>query len=177
MSLELSQLAGLSIFYLSLLFGAAWLTDKGWIPRSVTSHPLVYVLSLGVYTSAWAFYGAVGIAHEFGFVFLAYYLGICGAFLLAPVLLSPLLRITRDYQLSSLADLFAFRFRSSLAGTLTTVIMLFALLPLVAMQIQAVADSIHILSNEGSQEEPGLRLLHTHHSFYYGFWYAPYFQP
>ncbi|MCL6271770.1 ATP-binding protein [Sansalvadorimonas sp. 2012CJ34-2] len=153
MSLELSQIATLSILYLSLLFCAAWLTDKGWIPRSITRHPLVYVLSLGVYTSAWAFYGAVGIAHEYGFVFLAYYLGICGAFLLAPVLLSPLLRITREYQLSSLADLFAFRFRSSMAGTLTTVIMLFALLPLVAMQIQAVADSIHILSNEGSQEE------------------------
>ncbi len=153
MSLELSYLASFSVAYLLLLFGAAWLTDKGWIPRSVTSHPLVYIFSLGVYTSAWAFYGAVGMAHKYGFVFLAYYLGICGTFLLAPVLLSPLLRITRDYQLSSLADLFAFRFRSSWAGTLTTIIMLLALLPLVAMQIQAVADSIHILSGESSQEE------------------------
>ena len=33
-----------------------------------------------------------------------------GAFLLAPVLLYPILKITRTYQLSSLADLFAFRF-------------------------------------------------------------------
>ncbi|WP_281648109.1 sensor histidine kinase [Parendozoicomonas sp. Alg238-R29] len=153
MTLELSQLATFSVVYLSLLFGAAWLTDQGWIPRRITSHPLVYTLALGVYTSAWAFYGAVGMAHQYGFVFLAYYLGICGAFLLAPVLLAPLLRITRDYQLSSLADLFAFRFRSSFAGTLTTTIMLLAMLPLVAMQIQAVADSVHIIAREGSQEE------------------------
>ncbi len=153
MILELGQLASFTIGYLLLLFGAAWLTDQGWIPRSVTSHPLVYTLSLGVYTSAWAFYGAVGIAHNFGFVFLAYYLGICGAFLLAPVLLAPLLRVTRDYQLCSLADLFAFRFRSSAAGALTTVLMLLAMLPLIAMQIQAVADSVHIITREGSQEE------------------------
>ncbi|MTI13633.1 sensor histidine kinase [Sansalvadorimonas verongulae] len=153
MTLELSQLATYSIVYLSLLFGAAWLTDQGWIPRRITSHPLVYTLALGVYTSAWAFYGTVGIAHQYGFVFLAYYLGICGAFMLAPVLLSPLLRITRDYQLTSLADLFAFRFRSASAGTITAIIMLLAMLPMVAMQIQAVADSVHILTREGSQEE------------------------
>ena len=153
MTLELSQLATFGVVYLSLLFGAAWMTDQGWIPRRITSHPLVYVLSLGVYTSAWAFYGAVGIAHQYGFVFLAYYLGICGAFLLAPVLLAPLLRITRDYQLTSLADLFAFRFRSASAGTLTAIVMLLAMLPLVAMQIQAVADSVHIIAREGQQEE------------------------
>ncbi|CAM3465040.1 ATP-binding protein [Parendozoicomonas haliclonae] len=153
MTLELSELATYGIAYLSLLFGAAWLTDQGWIPRKITSHPLVYTLALGVYASAWAFYGAVGMAHQYGFVFLAYYLGICGAFLLAPVLLSPILRITRDYQLGSLADLFAFRFRSSAAGALTTFMMLLAMLPLVAMQIQAVADSIHILAREGSPEQ------------------------
>ena len=153
MTLELSELALYGIAYLSLLFGAAWLTDQGLIPRRITSHPLVYTLSLGVYTSAWAFYGAVGMAHQYGFVFLAYYLGISGAFLLAPVLLSPILRVTRDYQLGSLADLFAFRFRSSAAGALTTSMMLLAMLPLVAMQIQAVADSIHILVREGSPEQ------------------------
>ncbi len=50
--------------------------------------------------------------------FLSSYLGVSGAFLLAPVLLYPILKITRTYQLSSLADLFAFRFRSTWAGAL-----------------------------------------------------------
>ncbi|MGA3828264.1 hypothetical protein, partial [Pseudomonas chlororaphis] len=58
---------------------------------------------------------------------------------------------TRTYQLSSLADLFAFRFRSTWAGALTTVIMLVGVLPLLALQIQAVADSIGILTREPVQ--------------------------
>jgi PAS domain S-box-containing protein len=73
---------------------------------------------------------------------------VSGAFLLAPVLLYPILKITRTYQLSSLADLFAFRFRSTWAGALTTVIMLIGVLPLLALQIQAVADTIGILTHE-----------------------------
>ncbi|EQM69423.1 ATPase [Aquipseudomonas alcaligenes OT 69] len=109
---------------------------------------MTYTLSLGVYASAWAFYGTVGLAYQYGYGFLASYLGISGAFLLAPVLLYPILRITRTYQLSSLADLFAFRFRSTWAGALTTLFMLVGVLPLLALQIQAVADSIGILTRE-----------------------------
>lgn len=111
----------------------------------------MYTLSLGVYASAWAFYGTVGLAYQYGYGFLTYYLGICGAFLLAPVLLNQILRITRTYQLSSLADLFAFRFRSTWAGTLTTLFMLIGVLPLLALQIQAVADSVQILTRDPTQ--------------------------
>ncbi len=151
-SFELSQLILISAGYLLLLFGVAWISEKGLIPRQVIRHPLVYTLSLGVYASAWAFYGTVGLAYQYGFGFLASYLGVTGAFLLAPVLLYPILRITRTYQLSSLADLFAFRFRSTWAGVLTTLFMLVGLLPLLALQIQAVADSIGILTREPLQD-------------------------
>lgn len=101
-----------------------------------------------MYASARAFYGSVGTAYQYGYGFLACYLGVSGAFLLAPVLLYPILKITRTYQLSSLADLLAFRFRSTWAGALTTIIMLIGVLPLLALQIQAVADSISILTGE-----------------------------
>lgn len=150
-SFDLSQLILISATYLLLLFGVAWISEKGLIPRWIIRHPLTYTLSLGVYASAWAFYGTVGLAYQYGFGFLASYLGITGAFLLAPVLLYPILRITRTYQLSSLADLFAFRFRSSWAGALTTLFMLIGVLPLLALQIQAVADSIGILTREPLQ--------------------------
>ncbi|MWV16500.1 PAS domain-containing protein [Pseudomonas sp. L-22-4S-12] len=150
-SFDLSQLILISATYLLLLFGVAWVSEKGLIPRWIIRHPLTYTLSLGVYASAWAFYGTVGLAYQYGFGFLASYLGITGAFLLAPVLLYPILRITRTYQLSSLADLFAFRFRSSWAGALTTLFMLIGVLPLLALQIQAVADSIGILTREPLQ--------------------------
>ena len=155
-SFELSHLLLISILYLLTLFGVAWVTEKGLLPRALLHHPAVYTLSLGVYASAWAFYGTVGLAYQYGYGFLTYYLGICGAFLLAPVLLSPILRITRTYQLSSLADLFAFRFRSTLAGTLTTLFMLIGVLPLLALQIQAVADSVQILTQESGQDSVAL---------------------
>lgn len=132
-SFSLTQLILISVAYLSTLFGIAWITERGYVPRRLVRHPLVYTLSLGVYASAWAFYGTVGLAYQYGYGFLAIYLGISGAFLLAPVLLYPILRVTRAYQLSSLADLFAFRFRSTWAGALTTLFMLIGVLPMLAL--------------------------------------------
>ena len=155
-SFSLSQLILISAAYLLVLFGVAWASEHGLIPRAIIRHPLTYTLSLGVYASAWAFYGTVGLAYQYGYGFLASYLGVSGAFLLAPVLLYPILRITRTYQLSSLADLFAFRFRSTWAGALTTVFMLIGVLPLLALQFQAVADSIGILTREPVQERVAL---------------------
>ncbi|RRJ82248.1 sensor histidine kinase [Aestuariirhabdus litorea] len=152
MSFELSTLLLVTLGYLACLFLAAWVTERGLIPSRLVRHPLTYVLSLGVYASAWAIYGSVGFAHHYGMVFLAYYLGICGAFFLAPVLLAPILKITRTYQLGSLADLFAFRFRSSWAGTLSTALMVIAILPLLALQIQAVADAVQLLTHHRSPE-------------------------
>ena len=151
-SFSLTQLILISVAYLSTLFGIAWITERGYVPRRLVRHPLVYTLSLGVYASAWAFYGTVGLAYQYGYGFLAIYLGISGAFLLAPVLLYPILRVTRAYQLSSLADLFAFRFRSTWAGALTTLFMLIGVLPMLALQIQAVTDSISILTRDPAQE-------------------------
>lgn len=118
MSFSLTQMILISAAYLGVLFGVAWISERGMIPRAIIRHPLTYTLSLGVYASAWAFYGTVGLAYEYGYGFLSSYLGVSGAFLLAPVLLYPILKITRTYQLSSLADLFAFRFRSTWAGAL-----------------------------------------------------------
>jgi len=151
-SFNLTHLLLISAIYLLVLFGIAWLTERGGLLRSLVRHPLIYTLSLGVYASAWAFYGAVDLAYQYGYGFLAIYLGLSGAFLLAPVLLHPILRLTRTYQLASLADLFAFRFRSTWAGTLTTVFMLIAVLPLLALQIQAIADTVGIITGEPIRE-------------------------
>jgi len=148
MAYSVSDLILIAGAYLLFLFLVAWITEKGWIPARLVRHPAVYVFSLGVYASAWAIYGSVGYAHEYGYNFLAYFLGISGVFLLAPILLAPILRLTTTYQLGSLADLFAFRYRSRLAGALTTLMMVVGMLPLLSMQIKAVAESIQILTGE-----------------------------
>ncbi|MDL4862053.1 ATP-binding protein [Halomonas elongata] len=150
MSLNLPGLLALGIGYLSLLFLGALAVDRGWLPSRLVRHPVVYTLALGVYASAWAVYGSLEFASHYGFGYLAYYLGAAGAFLLAPVLLVPIQRMTRTHQLSSLADLFAFRFRSRWVGTLLTLVSLLAVLPLLALQIQTMGHAIHRLSGVGS---------------------------
>ncbi len=155
-SFSLSHLLIISALYLLLLFGIAWVTERGLIPSWVVRNPLTYTLSIGVYASAWAFYGTLGLAYQYGYGYLATYLGISGAFLLGPVLLHPILRLTRTYQLASLADLFAFRFRSTWSGSLTTLVMLIGMLPLLALQTQAVADSVGILTQAPQPERIAL---------------------
>ncbi|WP_422102843.1 ATP-binding protein [Vreelandella sp.] len=157
MNVELVGIALLGLGYLGLLFGCGMAVERGWVPVRVTRHPLVYTLALGVYASAWAIYGSVEMAGKAGFGYLAYYLGAAGAFLLAPVLLVPIQRITRTYQLSSLADLFAFRYRSRWAGTLVTLLSLLAVLPLLGIQVQTLSDAITLLT--GSRYSGAVALL------------------
>lgn len=154
MSFELPQLFFISFCYLLFLFGIAHSTEKGWIPERIINHPITYVLSLGVFTSAWAIYGVVSLAYEYGYGFLSYYLGIAATFVFAPLLLLPLLRISRTYLHSSLADILTFRFRSQWAGSLVTLFMVLAMWPLLALQIQAVSDSLHILTSHGKDFIP-----------------------
>lgn len=148
MSISLAQLLFLGIGFLSLLFLAAYVSERGLLPAKLTQHPAIYTLSLGVYASAWAIYGSVGFAHQYGFNFLAYYLGITGTFLLAPFLLAPLLRLSQAYHLTSLADLLAYRYRSQLLAALTTLLMLTAVLPLFALEIQAITGAISALNQQ-----------------------------
>ncbi|MFQ5995659.1 MAG: ATP-binding protein [Acidiferrobacterales bacterium] len=145
-----------TVAYLLLLFLIAYAAERGWIPARVTRHPATYVLSLGVYATSWTYYGSVGFAQAQGYNFLAIYLGVTVAFLLAPALLMPILRLVRDYQLTSLADLFAFRFRSQAAGMLVTLFMLAGTLPYIALQIRAVTESLQILTQEATPQAVAL---------------------
>ncbi len=156
MNFDLSTLLLFGCGYLLMLFGAAWLTERKRLPERLVRHPLVHVLALGVFASAWTFYGIFGVAHHSGYLYLVSYLGGSAAFLLAPLILVPILRITRRHQLSSLADLFAFRFRSGRVGTLTTLLMLFTSLPLISIQIQALADSLPMLNPQISSNQAAL---------------------
>lgn len=142
----------LGVGYLSLLLFCALAVERGWISSRITRHPAVYSLALGVYASAWAIYGSIELASEVGYGYLAYYLGAAGAFLLVPVMLLPIQRMTRTYQLASLADLFAFRFRSRWVGTLITLVTLLAVLPLLALQVQTMGDAMHILTGTASPQ-------------------------
>ncbi len=145
--IEIKLLYVSGLLYLCLLFLIAHAAEQGWIGERLVRHPWVYTLSLGVYATTWSYYGSVGFAATSGYLFLAIYLGVTLAFLATPFLLQPLYRLSRDRQLTSLADLFAFRFRSQGAGVVVTLFMLLGTLPYIALQIHAVTQSIEILTS------------------------------
>lgn len=148
MKFELWQLFLAGVGYLLLLFFIAYAAERGWLPARLARHPLTYTLSLGVYATSWSFYGSVGFAQAQGYNFLTIYLGVTLAFILTPLLLKPILQLTREYQLASLADLFAFRYQSQLAGVLVTLFMLAGILPYLALQVRAVTDSLQVLTQD-----------------------------
>ncbi len=148
MSHELATLFAAGFIYLLLLFLVAYATDRGWVPERWVTHPLTYTLSIGVYATSWTYYGSVGYAAHNGLQFLTIYLGATLAFVLSPFLLRPILKLCREYQLTSLADLLAFRYRSQAAGLLVTLFTLIGTLPYIALQVRAVTESLRVLSNE-----------------------------
>lgn len=154
---SLGGLLAAGSLYLLLLFVVAHAAEQGWIRQRLLAHPAVYVLSIGVFASAFAIHGAVDLAHEYGYGFLAYYVGAAGTFLFAPLVLTPLLHICRRHQLGSLADLLTFRFRSQWAGSLTTLGTLLAVLPLLALQIQAVSSTAILLTADQALESADQR--------------------
>lgn len=151
MGTELSTLLVASVVYLSILFGVAEATERGYLPSSLSRHPVVFSLSLGVYATSWTYYGSVGLADRHGYIFLTIYTGVTLACLLIPFVWLPLLRVVRRNQLSSLADLFALRYQSQSVGVVVTLFMLGISLPYLALQVRAVANSTTILAN---LEEP-----------------------
>src|SRR5712692_1868789 len=70
----------------------------------------------------------------------------------------PVLRVIREYQLTSLADLFAFRYQSQSAGALVAVFMIACNLPYLALQIRAVTESMRVLTQSAQPGMVGLAL-------------------
>lgn len=148
-----SSLFFLGFIYLGSLFFLAYLSERGFIPKKILDHPVVFVLSLGVYAGSWTIYGALGFAHESGYNYITFYLGFSIAYFIAPMLLSPLFRLAKNYQLNSLADLITFRYRSPMLGKVVTILMIIAITPLLASQIQAVSTSIQHITQDSTKDE------------------------
>ena len=138
--------------YLSILFCIAYATERNWIPNRLVSHPAVYILSLGIFASAWAYYGVVDLARRYGYGSFAYYLGTGALFLFAPLALKPLIELARRFQITSMADLLSFRYHSNTVGAVVTLCLILSMLPLLALQIQAVADTMHLLTHTPGSE-------------------------
>uniref|UniRef100_A0ABX1PQ20 EAL domain-containing protein n=1 Tax=Aromatoleum anaerobium TaxID=182180 RepID=A0ABX1PQ20_9RHOO len=133
--------------YLGLLFVIAYRGDKAAdAGRSLIANPYVYALSLGVYATAWTFYGSVGRAAASGIGFLPIYLGPTVMIALWWVVLRKIIRIAKDNRITSLADFISSRYGKSaaLAG-LVTVIAVVGVTPYISLQLKAISTSFTVL--------------------------------
>jgi len=137
-----------SFAYLLLLFGVAHFADaRARAGRSMISNAWVYTLSMGVYCTAWTYFGSVGRAASSGLWFLPIYLGPTLAMLLAWPVLRKMIRIARQYRITSIADFIASRYGKSRGlAALVTVIALVGILPYVALQLKAIASGYALLT-------------------------------
>ncbi len=136
------------VSYLILLFIIAYYADKQRaIGRSIVSNPYVYALSLAVYCTAWTFYGSIGRAASSGLSFLTIYIGPTLAMLLGWILIRKIIRISKEFRLTSISDFISFRYgRSYAIGALVTIMSLMVVIPYVALQLIAMSSSIQIIS-------------------------------
>jgi Na+/proline symporter/nitrogen-specific signal transduction histidine kinase len=139
---------GASFAYLLLLFAVAQFADKrARAGRSVIGNAWVYTLSLGVYCTAWTYFGSVGRAATSGLWFLPIYLGPTLAMLLAWTVLRKMVRIARIGRITSIADFIASRYgKSRTLAALVTLIALVGILPYVALQLKAIASGLALLT-------------------------------
>ncbi|AZL57469.1 sodium:solute symporter [Tabrizicola piscis] len=138
------------VLYVVFLFAVAFIVERraqagrlGWL-RS----PLVYTLSLSIYCTAWTFYGAVGYAARSGLEFLTIYFGPTLVFIGWWWLLRKLVRIGRQYRVTSIADLISSRFgKSNTLGVIVTIIAVVAATPYIALQLQSVVLSFGVFAS------------------------------
>ena len=94
MSFELFHLLLIGLLYLALLFGIALPRCRWPHPRRWMSHPPPMSCPWGICQCLVTLRLRRARPMNTGLVFRLYYLGLSGAFVLAPVLLIPILRIT-----------------------------------------------------------------------------------
>ena len=136
-----------SFAYIGFLFAIAYYADKRADQgRSLIATPYIYALSLGVYATAWTFYGSVGRAAKDGVGFLPIYLGPTLMMILWWFVVRKMIRISKINRLTSLADFVASRYgKSALLGGLVTVIAVVGILPYISLQLKAISTSFQIL--------------------------------
>ncbi len=152
LSLGLVALAG--VLWLALMFGTALYGERHpTLFARRWSH--VYALSLAVHCTSWTFYGTVTQAARYGWPLPPTFVGAILFYALAMGFMVRLVRLARETNATSLADLIATRLGKDawLAATVTLVAAL-GLIPYIALQLKAVAMSFATLTRSGAENGP-----------------------
>ncbi|WP_339839285.1 histidine kinase dimerization/phospho-acceptor domain-containing protein, partial [uncultured Flavobacterium sp.] len=138
------------LIYLGFLFFIAhWAEKKGNIKW--TNNSYIYSLSLAVYCTAWTYYGSIGVAANSGLGFLPIYVG---PIIIIPawiIILRKIIKISRVNKIASIADFISLRYGNSrFLGAIVTLVSIFGILPYIALQLKAISETFHIVTNTSS---------------------------
>ncbi|WKE67086.1 PAS-domain containing protein [Gallaecimonas kandeliae] len=138
-----------SLCYIALLFAIAYWGEGSWARRKLSGWTAG--LSLGVYCTSWAFFGVAGQAAHNHWWLPPTYLGTLLLYLLAFPGLKRLAIHVRRNNITSIADFIASRFgRSRALAVAATLVAVAAVIPYIALQLRAVAETINVLTGHQS---------------------------
>lgn len=144
--LSTTLIAIAALCWLGLLFGVALLGERR--PHIFEKRwAIVYALSLAIHCTSWTFYGTVTQASRSGWWLPPTFVGAILMYLFALGFLRRMVRLVREYNAGSLADLIAVRLgRHPGLAALVTAVVVIGIVPYIALQLKAVAMSYGILS-------------------------------
>ena len=152
--MEASIVILVSLIYLVLLFGIAiYANRRSKSGQSIVNNPYVYSLSLAVYCTVWTFYGSIGRAADSGLGYVAVYLG---PTIISPVwymLMRKIILISKQQRVTSIADFISSRYgKSTFLGAITTIILVFGIIPYISIQLKAIGHSFDIITDLGTDD-------------------------
>ncbi len=109
----------------------------------------IYALSSCVSFGFWSSFGAVGLASRRGLDFLPIALGPIAIYAIFYPVFLRMIRISRSQRITSIADFIAVRYgRSVMVAAIVALICVFACVPFIAIQIQAIAHTLAVISKD-----------------------------
>src|SRR5690606_3473754 len=132
--------------WLALLFGVAVYAERR--PGTLSRHwHHVYALSLAVHCTSWTFYGTVTQAARYGWPLPPTSLGAIVFYAVAIGFMLRLVRLARESNSTSIADLIATRLgKDPWLAAVVTLVALLGMVPYIALQLKAVTMSFATLT-------------------------------
>lgn len=136
-----------SFAYIGILFAVAYFGDRNAaVERSTHARPLIYALSLAIYCTTWTLFGSVGFAASSGYSFLAIYIGPILLFTVGFPVLRKVGSIAKSQRITSVADFISARYgKSTVVGSVATLIAVVGTVPYIALQLKAISASVSAL--------------------------------
>ncbi|MGY1409662.1 PAS domain-containing hybrid sensor histidine kinase/response regulator [Luteimonas sp. A611] len=148
--LSIGAVVSASLLWLALLFGIAVYAERrtGVLARH-WKH--VYALSLAVHCTSWTFYGTVTQAGRYGWPLPPTFVGAIAFYALAVFFLIRLVRLARETNATSLADLIATRLgKDAWLAAIVTLVAALGVIPYIALQLQAITQSFATLTSDAA---------------------------